>query len=316
MEEHIDIRDLSQHVGKELVGFYLVCEKELKEGKAGLYLRLKLQDKSGTISGNVWNNAEMEAKNFDAGDVIKIKAQVTSYKGQNQLSIQKTRFADISEYNIDDFLSRSKKDPEVLAEEFFGFIDRISNKHLNALLKSIFEDKEFFSRFLQAPAAKSWHHNYIHGLLEHIVSVATICEFLCTRYPVDHDLLISGALLHDVAKVAEYSNAPQIEFTDIGRLVGHLSLSDELICAKAAKLNAFPPELLINLRHLILAHHGEYEKASVRLPQTLEALVLHLADNLDAQTTGVIQLIEAAPDNAQWTEFDKLNNRYYKIYRS
>lgn len=315
MEKHINVKDLHEHVGREVLGFYLVAEKELREGKGGHYLRLKLQDKSGSISGNIWSNAQMEAQNFDEGDIIKIKAMVTSYKGQTQLSIQKTRFADSSEYQIEDFLNRSKQDPDFLAETLFKFIDSVANPHLNALLKSIFEDKEFFTRFIAAPAAKSWHHNYIHGLIEHIVSVAGLCEFLAQRYPVDHDLLISGAILHDVAKVMEYSNETKIDFTDVGRLIGHLSLSDQLVCEKARSINGFPPDLLLNLRHLILAHHGEYEKASVRLPQTLEALVLHLADNLDAQTVGVMQLIESAPDNAEWTEFDKLNNRYYKIYR-
>lgn len=316
MEQHINVKDIHQFVGKELTGFYLVAEKELREGKTGMFMRLKLQDKSGSISGNVWNNAEMEAQNFDEGDIIKIKAMVTNYKGQTQLSITKTRFADSSEYQIEDFLNRSSKDPDAMAETFFGFIDSVKNPHLNALLRSIFEDKEFFARFLLAPAAKSWHHNYIHGLIEHIVSVATLCEFLSSQYPVDHDLMISGALLHDVAKVMEYTNQPKIEFTDEGRLVGHLTLSDQLLCTKAAALGNFPPDLLLHLRHLILAHHGEYEKASVRLPQTLEALVLHLADNLDAQTVGVLQLIQSAPPNAEWTEFDKLNSRYYKIFHN
>jgi 3'-5' exoribonuclease len=315
MDKHINVKDLHEHVGQEVLGFYLVAEKELREGKGGHYLRLRLQDKSGSINGNIWSNAQQEAQNFDEGDIIKIKAMVTSYKGQTQLSIQKTRFADNSEYQIEDFLNRSKRDPDELAETLFKFIDSVTNPHLNALLKSIFEDKEFFTKFIAAPAAKSWHHNYIHGLIEHIVSVAGLCEFLAQRYPVDHDLMISGAILHDVAKVMEYSNETKIDFTDIGRLIGHLSLSDQLICEKAKGINGFPPELLLNLRHLILAHHGEYEKASVRLPQTLEALVLHLADNLDAQTVGVMQLIESAPDNAEWTEFDKLNSRYYKIYR-
>jgi len=240
---------------------------------------------------------------------------VVNYKGQVQVSITKLRFADVSEYNIEDFLTRSKIAPEILCERFFAFIDKVEQPYLNKLLHLIFDDKEFFARYLQAPAAKSWHHNYLHGLIEHSISVASICEFASTLYPVDYDLLISGALLHDVAKVKEYESKTSIDFTDIGRLVGHLSLSDQMVCETAARIPGFPDELLLNLRHLILAHHGEYEKASVRLPQTLEAIVLHLCDNLDAQSVGVTQLIDAAPANAIWTEFDKLNSRYYKIFR-
>ncbi|PKN78260.1 MAG: 3'-5' exonuclease [Candidatus Cloacimonetes bacterium HGW-Cloacimonetes-1] len=315
MEQHIDIKDLHLLVGKEMTGYYLVAEKELREGKQGNYLRMKLQDKSGSSSANIWNNADQEAQGFDEGDIIKIKANVISYKGQVQLTITKVRFADASEYNIEDFLSRSNKDPDLMAAAFFALVDKVENQYLNKLLKLIFEDKEFFAKFYQAPAAKSWHHSYLHGLIEHTVSVATICDFVSTQYPVNYDLLITGAILHDVAKVMEYSSKTKIDFTDIGRLIGHLSLSDQLVCETAAKINGFPEVLLINLRHLILSHHGEYEKASVRLPQTLEAVVLHLADNMDAQTVGVLQLVESAPPNADWTEFDRLNNRYYKIYR-
>ena len=315
MENSIAVAELHQKVNEEITGFYLVAEKELRDGKNDQYLRLKLQDRSGSIAANVWKEASKLAQDFDAGDIIKIKGTVVSYKGQVQVSITRLRFADVSEYNIEDYLTRSKIAPEILSERFFGFIDKVSQEHLNRLLHLIFDDKEFFTRYLQAPAAKSWHHNYLHGLIEHSVSVAAICEFASTLYPVDYDLLISGALLHDVAKVMEYTSKSSIDFTKEGRLIGHLSLSDQMVCEAAARIPGFPQELLLNLRHLILAHHGEYEKASVRLPQTLEALVLHLCDNLDAQSVGVAQLVDSAPPNAEWTEFDKLNNRYYKIYR-
>ncbi len=315
MDKHISISELAELVGKEVISFYLVTEKELREGKNDYYLRLRLQDRSGNIAGNVWKDAKKEAENFSEGDVIKVKATVVSYKGQIQLNISKTRFADHSEYDIDQFLARSKKDPDHLAEQLFSFVDKVENPFLNKLLRSIFEDKEFFARFLLTPAAKSWHHNYRHGLIEHTVSVALLCDFVSVLYPVNYDLLISGALLHDLAKVLEYGSKPVIEFTDIGRLVGHLSLSDQLVCEHAKLIPGFPENLLILLRHLILAHHGEYEKASVRLPQTLEAVVLHHCDNLDAQSVGVAQLIEAAPKDAEWTEFDKLNGRYYKLTR-
>ncbi len=315
MENQVSISELHQKVGEEVTSFYLVAEKELRDGKNEQYLRLKLQDRSGSIAANVWKEAKKAADEFDAGDVVKIKGNVVNFKGQVQVSITKVRFADVSEYNIEDFMARSKISPEVLAERFFSFIDKIEQEHLNKLLHLIFDDKEFFNRYLNAPAAKGWHHNYVNGLIEHTISVAALCEFCSTVYPVNYDLLVTGALLHDVAKVTEYEGKTNIEFSDIGRLVGHLSLSDQLVCETAARIPGFPAELLLNLRHLILAHHGEYEKASVRLPQTLEALLLHLCDNLDAQTIGVAQLINSAPPNAVWTEFDKLNNRYYRIYR-
>jgi len=315
MEQHIKISDLQNMTGSEVVNYYLVAEKELREGKNGMFLRIRLQDRSGSLTGYVWKDAALIGDQFSEGDVVKVKAMVQNYKGQIQLNISQIRFADHSEYDIEDFLLRSKIEPEVLAERFFAFVDKVQDTFLNKLLNSIFQDKEFFNAYLNAPAAKSWHHNYIHGLIEHTVSVASICEFVSTLYPVNQDLLISGALLHDVAKVMEYTAKPPVDFTDIGRLIGHLSLSDQLVCEKAAAIPGFPPQLLLHLRHLILAHHGEYEKASVRLPQTLEAWVLHLCDNLDAQSTGVAQLLEAAPKDAVWTEFDRINNRYYMLTR-
>ncbi len=313
--EHIYISDLHQHENKEINGFYLAGEKELREGKGGQYLRLRLIDRSGQIAGNVWKDAAKYAVHFKAGDIIHLKATVVNFKGQIQLSVTDLRFADKSEYDMAQFRARSKFEPEFLAERFWGFVDGVTDEYLNKLLHLIFEDKAFFAKYLDAPAAKGWHHNYMHGLIEHSVAVAALCEFCSTQYPVSYDLLITGALLHDVAKVWEYSGQGVYDFTDVGRLIGHLSMSDQLVYTTANSIPGFPEDLLLNLRHLILSHHGEYEKASVRLPQTLEAIVLHFCDNLDAQSAGVAQLVTAAPPDAVWSEFDKLNNRYYRIVR-
>ncbi len=315
MTEHISISDFQELLGKEVISFYLVAEMEVRDGKNGPFLRLKLQDRSGALTAYVWKDAKKVAEGFSQGDVVKVKGLVNRYKEQIQLNVSQIRFADHSEYELAQFITRSKISPETLAEQFFSFVDKVENPWLNKLLKNIFEDKEFFTQFLEAPAAKSWHHNYMHGLIEHTVSVARICDFVSTLYPVNRDLLITGALLHDMGKVFEYSGRPAIEFTEIGRLVGHLSLCDQYVCEQSRLIAGFPDEVLLNLRHMILAHHGEYEKASVRLPQTLEALVLHLCDNLDAQSVGVAQLLEAAPQGAVWSEFDKLNNRYYHLTR-
>lgn len=313
MVQHLFINELQDQQGKEITAYYLVAEKEIREGKNGQFLRLRVQDRSGSVTGYMWKDFQKLSEDFSEGDVVKIRASVQNYKGQIQLNISQLRFADHSEYDPDIYLTRSKIPPEILSERFFSFVDKVENTFLNRLLRDIFDDKEFFNHFLKAPAAKSWHHNYIHGLIEHTVSVASICEFVSSMYPVNQDLLLSGALLHDAAKVLEYTSKPPIDFTDLGRLIGHLSLSDQMICEKARAIPGFPDALLMHLRHLVLAHHGEYEKASVRLPQTLEAQVLHLCDNMDAQSVGVTQLIEAAPKDAEWTEFDKLNSRYYKL---
>ena len=315
MENHIYINELYLHEAKEISGFYLAAEKEMREGKGGSYLRLRLVDRSGQIAANVWREAQKLSEHFNAGDVIHLKAQVVNYKGQIQLSISQLRYADKSEYDNSVFMAKSKFEPEFLAERFWEFVDKVQNEYLSALLHRIFDDKEFFKQYLEAPAAKGWHHNYMHGLIEHSVAVAGLCEYCSTLYGVSYDLLITGALLHDVGKIWEYSGQGAFDFTDSGRLIGHLSMGDQLIYTKASEIPGFPEDLLLNLRHLILAHHGEYEKASVRLPQTLEAIVLHHCDNLDAQAAGVNQIIQGAAPDAIWSEYDRLNNRYYRLVR-
>lgn len=310
----IYVNNLSDYLGREITSDFLVAQKELREGAKDFYIRLRLADNTGSISGNVWNNAKRIAQLFEEGDIIRLKGVVISYKSQIQLTVNKIRKLEPEEYDLKNFIETTSKDINKLSDRLFSFIDSIKDKHLSALLKSIFDDKEFYNKFITSPAAKTWHHNYIGGLLEHTVSVAVICDFVSTMYPVNRDLLISGALLHDIGKVYEYHVKSAIDFTPIGRLIGHLALGDQIVYEKALQINNFSKNTLMKLRHLILSHHGEYEKASVRLPQTIEAVVLHYADNIDAQTVGVKQIIESGKAvESEWSEFDRLNSRYYYV---
>lgn len=314
MVQKVYVNELSNFLNKEVISDFLVTQKELREGARDHYIRLKLTDNTGSITGNIWNNAKSFNDKFKEGDVIRIKGIIISYKAQLQLTINNVRVLQAEEFDMADFIETTSKDVNKLSDRIFQLIDSIQDERVKELLLSIFEDKHFYARFAQAPAAKTWHHNYLGGLIEHTVAVANICDFSSKMYPVERDILIAGALLHDVGKIDEYEASLTIQFSTIGRLVGHLALSDELVCKKAALLNHFPENTLLKIRHLILSHHGEYEKASVRLPQTIEAVVLHFADNLDAQTVGVKQMIEAVqnPDQ-EWSEYDKLNNRYYYL---
>lgn len=310
--EKIFRQDLPEYLNKEIETCFLVAEKELRESKNGNYLRLRLSDKTGNVMGNVWNNAASISDKFESGDIVKLKGTVISYRDQLQITVQTARKVQDYEIDLTDYILATEKDIHKLNERLFFLIDSVTNEPLQELLKSIFEDKEFLVNFSQAPAAKSWHHNYLGGLLEHTVSVANLCEFSAHYYKVDRDLIIAGALLHDMGKVEEYTAPPSINFTDQGRLIGHIIIADQIITSKAQLINNFPAELLMKLRHLILSHHGEYEKGSARLPQILEAIILHHCDNLDAQATGVSQVIESsAGQSGHWSEFDKLNNKYY-----
>lgn len=312
--EKIFVHDMYQYLNQKIVTYLLVSQKELREGKKDYFVRVQFQDKTGPIVGNIWNNATSMVNLFEEADVCKVEATVISYKDQIQLNITKIRKAEDGEYDLVDYIAKTNKDTDLMAEQLFAFIDSIKDTFLSQLLKSIFDDKELFTKFAMCPAAKSWHHNYVGGLLEHTLSVTKICDFCTNQYELNRDTLITGALLHDFGKIYEYQSMPSIDFTDEGRLIGHIPMADCLICEKAHKINNFPANTLMKIRHLILSHHGELEKGAVKIPQTIEAVVLHFADNLDAQTTGVAQLISASNDpKASWTEYDKLNNRY--IYK-
>jgi 3'-5' exoribonuclease len=314
MAQKIFIEELKQHLNKEIISEFLVTQKDLREGAKDFYIRLGLADKTGSLPGNVWNNAKVIAEKFKEGDIIQVKGVVISYKSQIQLTVNKVTRLESEECDLTDFMEATDKDINKLSDKLFQYIDGINNNYLKELLLTIFEDKEFYTAFAKAPAAKSWHHNYLGGLLEHTVAVTTICDFMSVQYPVDRDLLITGGILHDIGKVFEYDVKSNIEFSVIGRLVGHIPLADQYVSAKAATINNFPADLLMKIRHLILAHHGEYEKASARLPQTLEAVALHHADNMDAQTVGVLQITQKMQkDGAEWSEFDRLNSRYYYL---
>ena len=308
----IKVNELSNFLGTEIISYYLVSKKEVREGKK-MYIRLELADCTGKIAGNIWSNVQHFVSIFKEGDVIKIKAMVINYKGQIQLTVHQVKFAEQDEYVLDDFIQTSQKSINEISTDFFALVDSVKNEYLSILLKRIFDDREFFRKFAEAPAAKTWHHNYLHGLIEHSLSVAKICEFASKNYNVDRDLLVTAGLLHDIGKVYEYEMTTSIEFSTMGRLIGHINLGEELILKKIATINNFPQILRMKLRHLILSHHGEFEKGSVRLPQTVEAIVLHFADNLDAQTVGVQQIVHSSnsADNSDWSEFDRLNSRYY-----
>ena len=312
--ERIETKDIFKHMNQEIETFLLLKKKELREGKSDMYLRLEFTDKSGPVNGNVWNNAQLAMDGYEVGDVVKIRAMVQSYKDQIQLNVKKIRKAGRDEFELKDYIPETKKDVKKLSDEVFEFIHSVKDESIKNLLLKIFDDKELLAKFLRCPAAKGWHHNFVGGLLEHTVSVTKICDFASSLYPVNRDELIAGALLHDFGKIYEYMIVPSVEFTDEGRLLGHIVMADQLIVKKASEVDLFTAQTLLKLRHLIISHHGEMEKGAVKVPMTIEAIVLHFADNMDAQTTGVLQMIDAANDpKARWTELDKLNNRYIYI---
>ncbi len=313
--DKIWVNDLHSHLGQaDVVSTFLVSEKSLREGKRGMYLRMRLVDKTGDVVANVWNNAPALEKLFEKGDVVKVKGVVAEFRDQIQFTVNKLRKMGDEEYDLQDYMRSTDKNLNSLMQELLEFVGSIDNSQIKQLLSNIFDDQDFLAKFKKCPAAKNWHHNYIGGLLEHTVSVTKICGFVVELYPVNRDILIAGAILHDIGKVFEYEVSSVIDFTDEGRLVGHLCIGDDFLVQKAKEIADFDSQILMKLRHLILSHHGEMEKGAARLPQTLEAMVLHFADNMDAQAAGISQLMSAVQqNNARWTEYNAIHNRYFFI---
>jgi len=312
--KEIFIEDLRTLEGNEIVDFFAVSEKSIRKSKNGKpFVKIMLVDKTGQVIGFIWDNVPQLQDTFMAGDIVKIKAFVTTFEGNIQLTVRNIRTAEEQEYDLTDFSPVSSKDRDKLIDSLFAYIDSIKNDYLSKLLHLFFDDKEFLEKFAKAPAAKNWHHNLVGGLLHHSVTVTTICDSVSTLYQeIDRDLLLSCAIIHDIGKTREYSLTPFIEFTDEGRLIGHVVMGHMMVVDACRKINNFPSDLMMKIEHLLLSHHGEREFGAAVPPKTREALILHYADNLDAQVVGASDLIDKAADqSADWTAYNSLTGREY-----
>lgn len=306
------LRDLPP--GKRFTGYYLVRYKQLepfRDPSRGVYLTLILSDRSGQMMARVWEGAEDAAGKVERGEVIQLQGEVETYLDRTQIRVLKLRPArSAAEYDQRDFVPSAESDPVKLLERLRGFIEQIEQPQLRALVELFFADEAFTQRFCLAPAAQRVHHAYLGGLLEHTVETLTLCQTLAGLYPqIDTALLYTGALLHDVGKVREYEWEMDIEYSDEGRLVGHVVISDEMVTDALKTLPDFPPELALRLRHMLLAHHGRYEWGAPRRPMTLEAIALHHAEELTAQVNRFQTLLGQRPPGEPWTSYDRLLGR-------
>ncbi|MBQ8914012.1 MAG: HD domain-containing protein [Lachnospiraceae bacterium] len=294
--------------GENISEVYLCKTKTTATTKAGkTYYSLILQDKSGSVDGKVWelNNG---IGHFDNMDYIRVDAQVTSFNNSLQLNIKRIRKADEGEYDPKDYLPCSEKDIEGMYKELLGIVDSISDTHLNKLLKIFFvEDENFIRKFKVHSAAKSVHHGFIGGLLEHSLSVAKLCIYISDNYPaVKRDLLVSAALLHDIGKVDEISDFPENDYTDEGQLIGHIVMGAMMVDEKIKTIEGFPIVLANELKHCILSHHGELEFGSPKKPGLIEALALAHADNLDAKLETFTELINTNTGKKEWLGYNRM----------
>ena len=293
--------------GNKFSGIYLCKEKKILKTKAGkTYYSLILQDKTGIIDGKVWelNNG---IENFETMDFIMADGMVTTFQGSRQVNINRIRKAQEGEYDPAEYIPASKYNAEEMYQELKSFIDSIREPHLKILSERYFvENKEFIVEFKKHSAARSVHHGFVGGLLQHTLAVVKMCDFMAANYPIlDRDLLVTAALFHDVGKVWELSKFPANEYTDEGQLLGHIFLGAELIGREAAQIPGFPPVLATELRHCILAHHGELEFGSPKRPEIAEAFALNFADNADAKMETLTEIYDKSEATTEWLGYNR-----------
>ena len=293
--------------GEHTSDIYLCKVKQSAKTKAGKsYYSLVLQDKTGTADGKIWELTG-GIEHFEAMDYIKVEADVTVFQGSNQLNIRRVRRAGEGEYLPEDYLPTSRYSIGSMYEELKRTIASIKNEKLRKLLESFFvEDEVFRKAFCAHSAAKSVHHGFVGGLLEHTLSVVKLCEFYCARYSIlNRDLLLTAAMLHDIGKVKELSDFPENDYTDDGQLLGHIVMGVEMVGRHMEQISGFPKKTASEIKHCILAHHGEFEYGSPKKPALAEALALNFADNTDAKMETLREILEGAEDDS-WLGFNRL----------
>lgn len=293
--------------------FFVLRKQEIRDTVDGQkFLKLELGDRTGRIDGVVWDNADQIYDLAQTGDVVKIKASVTTYKEMPQLKVEKLRKAKEEEIDLSDFLPASERDLDSLYDEFEEAVSSIQNPHLRSLLELLLKDSSVMEKLKVTPGGKLWHHAYVGGLLQHTLRVVQVCEKAASMYElVDRDLLITGALVHDIGKISSYSARGFFDYTDEGRLIGHIVSGNELIDRKIQMIEDFPSELALRLKHLVLSHQGQLEFASPVVPKTLEAIILHYADELDAKADAFSHIIKTQKSKGKrWSDWVNLINRY------
>ncbi len=299
--------------GDKVADSFLVIEKNMAFSQKGSpYLTVKLKDKTGEIESKVWENAIELDKIFKKGDIIFIEGRAASYKNSVQISISTVRKIAWEEINPADYLPAVKADVGEMFTALLGYVEKVNDPFLKDLLNGFFQEEETASLFQRAPAAKGFHHIYLGGLLEHTLSVVRLLEKVSAHYPaLDRDMLITGGILHDIGKIYEFSYSSLIDYSDEGRLIGHIVMGVEMINKKIANINNFPQQLALELRHIILSHHGEFEFGSPKRPKTLEALVVHYIDDLDAKFNAFQTFMDNSSDlDSGWTVYNRFLERF------
>ncbi|MGA2686802.1 MAG: OB-fold nucleic acid binding domain-containing protein [Candidatus Korobacteraceae bacterium] len=301
------ISDCARMENQTITSLFVVALKQVKSKKSGeLYLSLVLADRSGQVQANMWDNVAEAISGFEQDDFVKVKGVVHKYNGRWQLTVHKMRKLGESEIDYSDYLPKTSKDIEQLWQTLCSFVESFQNPWLKSLIKEFIADEALVAAYKTAPAAKTLHHAFVGGLLDHVVSLFTVCDLASRNYPqVNRDLLLSGVFLHDIGKLHELTYQRSIAYTTKGQLLGHMIIELEMLHDKIAHVPGFPEELKVLLEHLIISHHGEYEFGSPKLPMFPEALMLHYMDDLDSKMESMrAQFEREAEFDSPWTSYN------------
>jgi 3'-5' exoribonuclease len=307
------VKDLQ--AGTDLEESFAVRSVDVRQRRGGgPYLAATIGDRTGEVTALVWQNVDQLREVIEPGKVVSVKGQVQRYNQQLQVVVRQAEALPAESVEDSLFVRSSAADPDVLWKDLNTFIEEVSDPDLRQLLFRIFSDPEVERLFRSAPAARSMHHAFRSGLLEHTVSVTSVARNLAQHYELNEDLVVAGCLLHDFGKIWELEIGASIEYTDDGRLIGHIPMETLFVEKKISELKKFPAEIRRQLLHILLAHHGEYEFGSPRRPKTPEALLVHMVDNLDSKMAGMLEAIAAqGADDEAWTPYSRILERH--IYR-
>lgn len=295
--------------GMHIADVYLCKNKQIALTKNGKeYGNLVMQDKTGTIDAKIWDLGSPGVGEFETMDYVHVEADVTLFQNSFQLNVRRIRRAQEGEYVEADYLPMSKKDIKKMYEELLGYIRSVKNPYLQKLLCGYFVENAAFAKAFQFhSAAKTVHHGFVGGLLEHTLSVTRLCDYYAGYYPmINRDLLLTAAIFHDIGKTRELSRFPENDYTDDGQLLGHIIIGTEMVGESIRSIPGFPEKLATELKHCILAHHGELEYGSPKKPALLEALALNFADNTDAKMETMIEALRSGGDNKGWLGYNRL----------
>jgi 3'-5' exoribonuclease len=296
-----------QHENKIITSSFVVVSKQVKPKKTGEpYLALTLGDRSGQIEAKMWDNVEDALDAFEQDDFVKVKGLLNKYKNRFQITIHKLRLLGESEIDFADYLPKTTKDIGQLWQTLAGFVATFQNPQLKALVEAFMSDPELAEAYRNAPAAKTLHHAYIGGLLDHVASLFRSCDLLCRNYPqINRDLLLTGAFLHDIGKIYELTYNRSFSYTTRGQLLGHMVIELEMLHAKIVQVPGFSDELKTLVEHLVISHHGQYEFGSPKLPMFPEALMLHYLDDLDSKLESMRAHFEReAGSESAWSSYN------------